>query len=1769
MTNQLKIDIALPSKGKLQAELDLLLGKISSENIKVNFKVDGSSIKGILTELEKAKEQIGNFKILETGDSFVNGKMTKEFVKLEDSVGNVIRLTEKQGQIFRENLTPVKKLAEEEEKYIEQIYKANDALDVRKMKLQSVVDGLYLRGNISENELNNSGLNEMISGLNLGSSGVDFERINQALQKQLALEKEIISTKKQEQKETANAIKQQLDLVDKVEKVKDKYNAQIDTIEKVNEAFLQSSKGSNLKNELENIRTEVNNLNPSNINELNNHMSKLDATIKNTKTDISVMGKEWSLATNNANTFTGAISEALKKVGIFNIGYDIINGIENQFKDGVQSVIKMDSALADLNKVVDLSKSELLEMRDASVSLGKELGRNAVDVASGMAEFGRQYKDLEKIKEMTEASIVGANVMDNVTSSEVAKGLTTVITSLKLESSEAINIINKLNEVQNNYRVESGDMLNALAEVGSTAKTSGVELNDLTGYITALTVATGKSGDEVGNALRSIMARMYKADSINALKEANVQVKDAQGNFRDFTSIMNDLDKVWGNLTDTQKIQLGQTVGGIQRYNDFISIVDNLDTAMKASETSANSFGSATKENEIYLQSIEGRMASLTATSQGFWFNLINSDAIKNGISLLDSFIGGLDKTQQTFGSTSTAIGVTSSAFLMFTNNPLKQLLKGLVEGGEQADKFKAEFAKIKTEMANTSSITGKTSVGIKALGSVLDVTKIKTITLTTATTVLQATLSLGIGVAITSIISGFTKLVGSLTNVGGKLKEFNEEYSNIGKDNGEFSYLLSKYSDLKEKMDTVRIGTIEYYETEKALNDIQSTLVTSYKDKISMIESDTTAKELNIDATKRLNKEELILAQSNAKETLKKNNIIDLSDVDKAIEKYKEAYDILDSFNERGNTHLLANLSNTMGLDVGFLETIKTGGDLLPILKDNAEEATSQLEALYSATGTMSLTDSKWIPVHEKLGEVLGYTNDEIKSTNDSIDDLNNSDVASGIDDLTNSAEEAETAIKNLNDTLSGLKDTNEIIKQAIDEFNEYGGILTTETYDKILSNGTPEMVVALQDANSFLETYNRLLAEGQELEEAQRQAIIDKSNEIVNEGNVVADVTTQNAKNYGIDTDNHANSTNAKLENSILFRNESSKNVADMTTDNGKNYTIDGDNFRGIIKDKLGVSDDFVNGAMDGVATMVTTNGRNYLTDSQNFVDQTNVKIEAMRRLEETLNSFATNKIEFGGGRGILNPSNTALNDMGITISKSGGGTFVQATYGKGVSNGVSNRVNSGVGHGASGTSNGSSGSGSSSSSTEKEIEDMEALTDRYMDLENAVKDYQNAIAINKIYQENASTKEKISLMKQEIELYKKQQEAVKNLNNEQKKEAEELRKYLSSNQYQFDSKGNIINANELLDYRTDRANNELTGEYKGVYIDWVKKQKEYIDRYYELVKDKIPKAEEEFNSLSNTISSVNDSMKEMYQDQIDLVASQEQEIADVIKYHAEKKYEEKKKAIEKELQLEEERINKLKDSLNKEKELYNKEKTEDDYNSSLAKERQKLAEIQAEIDRLSMDGSARGKAMLKQLMDDYNTQQQVISDMIKDKVHQDTNDRFDQENELLDKELESTQDKFDKMMEELDKNLEEFLKPENLSKLVAEGINSGLIVMGDEVLNVQEAMSNMIKETTVGFANISIEMDTWIDNLKEVKNLYSDINGIMTGAGIMTNTAINEALWSAKSGRSGDITITNGDIIIQGNADTTTINEIKDLMKKNNDEVYKNINKALSKR
>ena len=68
-------------------------------------------------------------------------------------------------------------------------------------------------------------------------------------------------------------------------------------------------------------------------------------------------------------------------------------------------------------------------------------------------------------------------------------------------------------------------------------------------------------------------------------------------------------------------------------------MLSNFESAVGASETAMNSFGSASRENAAYLDSIEGKMAGLTAQFEAFFTKGISSGAIKTLIGFATSVL--------------------------------------------------------------------------------------------------------------------------------------------------------------------------------------------------------------------------------------------------------------------------------------------------------------------------------------------------------------------------------------------------------------------------------------------------------------------------------------------------------------------------------------------------------------------------------------------------------------------------------------------------------------------------------------------------------------------------------------------------------------------------------------------------------------------------------------------------------------------------------------------------------------------------------------------------------------------------------------------------------------------------------------------------------------------------------------------------------------------------------------------------------------------------
>lgn len=106
-----------------------------------------------------------------------------------------------------------------------------------------------------------------------------------------------------------------------------------------------------------------------------------------------------------------------------------------------------------------------------------------------------------------------------------------------------------------------------------------------------------------------------------------------------------------------------ETIAGKNRSNIAASILQNGDMLRSVYEDAQNSEGSAEKELNSYLDSIDGKMAQLENRAQEFWFKVIDSETIKNGIDLLSTLLKGATDFVDTVGLLPTILTGVAAAF--------------------------------------------------------------------------------------------------------------------------------------------------------------------------------------------------------------------------------------------------------------------------------------------------------------------------------------------------------------------------------------------------------------------------------------------------------------------------------------------------------------------------------------------------------------------------------------------------------------------------------------------------------------------------------------------------------------------------------------------------------------------------------------------------------------------------------------------------------------------------------------------------------------------------------------------------------------------------------------------------------------------------------------------------------------------------------------------------------------------------------------------------
>lgn len=165
-----------------------------------------------------------------------------------------------------------------------------------------------------------------------------------------------------------------------------------------------------------------------------------------------------------------------------------------------------------------------------------------------------------------------------------------------------------------------------------------------------------------------------------ALTNGKVNIMLNADEFKSTTQILREMAAVWQDMTDVQQAAALELLGGKRQANILSSLLQNFQTVEDVIQTSMASSGSALRENEVWLDSIEGKTYQFTNALQTMWSNILDSEAIKGFIDF------GTDAIQFLDTAHGKVIALVAAVKLMakFKGFSLTGITKGLMQSIQQ-----------------------------------------------------------------------------------------------------------------------------------------------------------------------------------------------------------------------------------------------------------------------------------------------------------------------------------------------------------------------------------------------------------------------------------------------------------------------------------------------------------------------------------------------------------------------------------------------------------------------------------------------------------------------------------------------------------------------------------------------------------------------------------------------------------------------------------------------------------------------------------------------------------------------------------------------------------------------------------------------------------------------------------------------------------------------------------------------------------------------------
>lgn len=398
----------------------------------------------------------------------------------------------------------------------------------------------------------------------------------------------------------------------------------------------------------------------------NGEIEKITASFNQAGTAIDASSKNLGKTANKFTSFFDGVKKKTGEIATYFTGANLVYKAVAQIRQGITYVKEIDAALTELKKVTDETDATYKKFLTTASQTAGQIGSTVKDFTNATADFARLGYNIEQASDLAKAASVYYNVGDDLANiGEASDSIISTMHGFGIEAENAMNIVDKFNEVGNNFAISSSGIGQALLRSASAMSEAGNTIDESIGLITAANSVV-QNPESVGTAMKTLSLRIRgakveledagedvdgMANSVSELQKkllaltgGKVNIMLDENTFKNTTEILREMSTVWDDMTDVNRAAALELLGGKRQANVLAAVIKNFDMVEDAIKTSADSAGSAMSENEKYMDSIQGHIDQFNNSIQTMWSNLIKSDYVKFFVDIGTAITTVIDK---------------------------------------------------------------------------------------------------------------------------------------------------------------------------------------------------------------------------------------------------------------------------------------------------------------------------------------------------------------------------------------------------------------------------------------------------------------------------------------------------------------------------------------------------------------------------------------------------------------------------------------------------------------------------------------------------------------------------------------------------------------------------------------------------------------------------------------------------------------------------------------------------------------------------------------------------------------------------------------------------------------------------------------------------------------------------------------------------------------------------------------------------------------------